>query len=75
MSSVGEHPGRVLLRNGTTPAPTSAPPPKALGLPGPPEQVATSSSEAEASHALDHDLLKTFNLVTLNYWQSTGVRA
>lgn len=71
MSSVGEHPGRVLLRNGTTPAPTSAPPPKALGLPAPSEQVATSSSEAEASH----DLLKTFNLVTLNYWQSTGVRA
>lgn len=68
---MGEHPGRVLLRNGTTPAPTSAPPPKALGLPAPSEQVATSSSEAEASH----DLLKTFNLVTLNYWQSTGVRA
>lgn len=36
------------------------------------EQVAVPSSMPEASHALDHDLVKTLNLVTQNYQQSMG---
>lgn len=66
INGVGQHPGRVLLRKDTAPAPTVAGPqiPQLPGRSPVQEQVATSSSKPETSHALNHDLLKTLNLVT-----------